>query len=162
MRRILLGLGSNHAADVKLPAMVERLADAFGSLLLSSIIRTQPEDTAAPAPDYHNAVVLISTAASLPEIEAITTAIEESLGRRKTAAEKQLGHIPADIDILCADVDAMPLAIREPYYRPLAIEVLHAAGLRASVPTNDEALPRVRLHLGAQSIGLAPVTIAQP
>lgn len=96
MPTVFLGLGSNVQPERNLQACAKLLREQFSSIAFSSVYESKAQDEEDQA-DFLNAVAKIEADLTLDEIHAITTKIEQELGKNPPYPK---GPRTIDIDIL--------------------------------------------------------------
>lgn len=159
VRRVVIGLGSNVGDRLAhLDAAVARLrADRALHVLRRSPVYETPPAGGPPQGDYLNAAVLVVTALGAREILDRTLAVEESLGRVRSA-ETRWGPRTIDLDLLWIEGEAVSedaltvphprLSERAFAVRPLLDVAPDAVDFRtgtayATLPAAGEALAKV-------------------
>lgn len=97
---VVLGLGANVGnRALNIERAVAGLADVFDIVAVSPWYETAPVGPIAQR-DFLNAVALVRTDLSPPDVLEAVRAIEQALGRRRDDAAPRFGPRPIDIDIL--------------------------------------------------------------
>ena len=97
INRIVIGLGSNRNAEANMEKVEVELRDYFSRIDFSEPVYTNPEGTNYSSP-FLNRVAVAYTSDKPEEIIVCFKLIEQLLGR--TPADKRVGSIPIDIDLL--------------------------------------------------------------
>ncbi len=97
----LCGLGSNIAPETNLPLAVARLADHFGEVRLSPVIRTPPYGMVTER-CFLNALLLVQSPWRPEQIKTLFNTLEEALGRDRSDPLRSVRDRPLDVDILLA------------------------------------------------------------
>jgi len=99
LNRVFISLGSNIDAEHNLPEAVRRLATRCRLLAVSPVYETLPVGT-TDQPNFLNAAVLIETGLAAAELETqVLDAIEQELGRVRTADKNAPRTIDLDISL---------------------------------------------------------------
>src|SRR5690554_2319999 len=93
------GLVSNIAPETNLPLAVARLADRFGEVRLSPVIRTPPYGMVTER-CFLNALVLFQSPYRPDQVKALFNGLEEALGRDRSDPLRSVRDRPLDVDIL--------------------------------------------------------------
>lgn len=142
----LCGLGSNIQPEQNLPRAIGLLADRYGPVWLSAVVRTRPEGIDTPHA-FLNAIAVFATDLSPEQLKRELNTLEESLGRDRSDPLSSRKDRPIDVDIL----EVGPTrnftgnGIEEHYYRAL---------FEGGPPQ-----PAVPLELSGQLLGQAPATV---
>lgn len=142
----LCGLGSNIQPEENLPRAVGLLADRYGPVWLSPVVRTRPEGIDTPNA-FLNALAVFSTDLSPERLKCELNALEEAMGRDRSDPLSSRKDRPIDIDILEAG--------QTRHFRGGAIE----EGYYRSLFEGETPQPVVSLVLCGQTLGQAPATI---
>lgn len=103
--QVVVLLGSNIDKEHNLPAAVRLLAAAEPIIAISSVYETPAVGTRVEQGSYFNAAVLLNTTLSPSELkDGLLSAIEQKLGRRRTA--DKFGPRTIDLDIAWYDDEA--------------------------------------------------------
>lgn len=116
----LCGLGSNIAPETNLPLAVARLADRFGEVRLSPVIRTPPYGMVTER-CFLNALVLFQSPCRPDQVKALFNGLEEALGRDRSDPLRSVRDRPLDVDILLTapTPDFDRVFVEEGYFRQL-------------------------------------------
>jgi len=95
--RIVIGLGSNRNAEVNMEKAEVELRDYFLEITFSEPAYTTPEGTNYTSP-FLNRIAVAYTSDKPEEIIVCFKLIEQLLGR--TPADKRIGSVPIDIDLI--------------------------------------------------------------
>lgn len=116
----LCGLGSNIAPETNLPLAVARLADLFGEVRLSPVIRTSPQGMVTRR-SFLNALALFESQRPPDQVKSQLNVLEEALGRDRSDPLRSVRDRSIDVDILqaAAAPDFESTAIEENYFRQL-------------------------------------------
>lgn len=141
----LCGLGSNISPEQNLPRAVARLAQLFGPVSLSPVVRTAPQGMDSDN-SFLNALAVFRSDLPPDQVKQHLNALEESLGRDRSDPFSGVRDRPIDVDIL--ETRSSPAFtgcdITENYYRQLL----------AGEPVVGE-----RLSLRGQALGEASATV---
>ncbi|PVY77602.1 2-amino-4-hydroxy-6-hydroxymethyldihydropteridine diphosphokinase [Tamilnaduibacter salinus] len=143
--RYLCGVGSNIRPEDNIPAAFGAMADRFGTLHVSCVIRTRPDGIATPR-HFLNALVTFESDESPQALKEWLNSLEESLGRDRSDPLSSVKDRPLDVDILEHRQSGRFTGngIDEPYFQPLL---------------SDNPVGATPLHLDRQVLGEAPATI---
>lgn len=137
-RRVVLGLGSNQAAETKIPEAIDILAHTYDLLVKSTRYVGPPEvdpENATSLEDsavvYTNTSVLIRTADRYPQLRETLRAIEAELGRDRD----QSGVVAIDIDILLIEGEV----VRDENDRVIVPHADLTAKRHAAIPSSEVA-----------------------
>ena len=141
----LCGLGSNIDPEKNLPRAVVRLAQGFGPVSLSPVIRTAPQGMDSDN-SFLNALAVFYSDLLPDQVKQHLNELEEALGRDRSDPFSGVRDRPIDVDILetCGSPAFTGCDITEGYYRQLL----------AGEPVAGE-----RLSYRGQFLGEAPATI---
>jgi 7,8-dihydro-6-hydroxymethylpterin-pyrophosphokinase len=95
--RIIIGIGSNQKAEENMAKVEVELRDYFPEISFSEAVNTIPEGSNY-ASSFLNKVAIAYTTDRPEEIIVCFKFIEQLLGR--TPADKRVGSIPIDLDLL--------------------------------------------------------------
>ena len=160
LRRYVIGIGSNIAPDVNVPAVLRELARQFGRVRVSAIVYTRPVDMQTER-DFYNLAVLVETDMDAVALKAVCNRIEIGRGRDRNDPERAHKDRPADLDILFelgADAAMQAAALDEPYYRETVIDLLVSTG-DIDARGAPLAFPSVDVTLGSDALGKTPATV---
>jgi 2-amino-4-hydroxy-6-hydroxymethyldihydropteridine diphosphokinase len=97
MNTYIIGIGSNINAETNIPKMLEILAEKVEILKVSSMIKTKPIGI-ENQPDYTNGAVKLITDLNREDLTVLLKAIEDRMGRDRTAPK--FGPRNIDLDIV--------------------------------------------------------------
>lgn len=143
--RYLCGVGSNIRPQNHISAAFAAMADRFGILHVSCVIRTRPDGMATPR-HFLNALVTFESDEAPDALKDWLNTLEESLGRDRSDPLSSLKDRPLDVDILewRESGHFTGNGIDEPYFQPLL---------------RNDPVGATAIHLDGQGLGEAPATI---
>ncbi len=97
MNECIIGIGSNLDAETNIGKMLKILAEKVEVVSISSFLETKPVGI-TEQPDFLNGAVKIHTRFPLEELNRLLKAIEDELGRDRTAPK--CGPRTMDLDIV--------------------------------------------------------------
>lgn len=132
--RYFVGLGSNIEPRRNFPLMLRALLSISPAVHIGRVVQTDPVGVVG-AP-FLNAAAAITTDLSPGELKAFLNTVEARLGRDRADPGSKTRSRTADLDIifpLAPGVVSVPpdLLPREPYVRPMLLELLDALGVTA-------------------------------
>jgi 2-amino-4-hydroxy-6-hydroxymethyldihydropteridine diphosphokinase len=105
-KQILIGVGSNIAPEVNVPAALVLLRDAFPGLRASTFYRTRPMK-GRDQPPYLNGVLQAVTARDVRQVQYVLSEVERQLGRRRDPNDAYASR-RIDLDLLVYGDDVIP------------------------------------------------------
>lgn len=107
MTMVYVGIGSNIDRTHHIRAAVQALRQAVGPLAQSPVYESRAQGF--DGPDFYNLVVSFESGATLPEIRALLSHIERTLGRARSNNQYESRTIDLDLllygDTICHDDD---------------------------------------------------------
>ena len=97
MNAVIIGIGSNIDAESNIPKMLEILKSLVEIVKVSSMIKTRPIGI-ENQPDYTNGAVKIMTSLNSDDLTVLLKAIEDQMGRDRSAPK--FGPRNIDLDIV--------------------------------------------------------------
>lgn len=142
----LCGLGSNIRPEENLPLAVARLAQRYGPVWLSPVVRTRPHGIETPNA-FLNALAVFACELTPRGLKQELNALEESMGRDRSDPLSSRKDRQIDVDILEAASSCSFTGgpIEESYFREL---------FSGEIPATA-----VSLTLNGQPLGQAPATV---
>lgn len=161
MPHYFIGLGSNIEPQRNIIRMLGALRAIAPALAIGRVVETAPVAVAGAA--FLNVPVGLRCDLPAQELKARLNAIEAALGRDRSDPQSKTKSRPADLDILlwlADDATSVPadLLPREPYMRPMLLELLRFLGLTIDAET-PELPPGVSLVFAGAAVGLGPVVV---
>lgn len=159
--RYFLGLGSNMAPHVHMPAMLRALFEFSPTIYVGRVLETTP--VGVEGEPFLNLPVCFSSRLSPPALKEQLNRLEAAFGRdRSDPASKQKSRT-ADFDILFwleagAAFVVPALLPDEPYMRPMLLELLSYLNLQ-TVAERPMLPAGVALPLDDLTFGHAPLTL---
>ncbi len=161
----ILGIGTNVEPDRNAARIAARLADLFGSVLLSRFYRTAPVGMASAHP-FVNYCAYVPSALDPACCKGLCVGIELALGRDRAHPCCKTRDRPADIDLIgrvgrSVPADGLTALRPDPYLAaPFAEIAALLTGKPVPPPRGDlcaAAMPGCRI--GSPRLGEAPATI---
>lgn len=161
--RYFLGLGSNLAPYTHVPQMLRALMQLTSQLHVGRVLETAP--IAVAGNSFLNVPVSFASSLAPATLKQVCNAIEVAFGRDRDDPASKVKSRSADLDLLFwvdeAATEIAPEQLpREPYMRPMLLELLACLGLETTAELPD--LPAgVPVGLHGLAVGRAPATLTR-